>query len=79
MLDSEIEERWCAQPWAVLMHAFIQRAMLKSWMERREVSLRFFLEYVKLRSHHCNTHDIIIAPKRIKDESSCVYSETIDE
>jgi hypothetical protein len=42
MLDSEIEERWCAQPWAVLMHAFIQRAMLKSWMERREVSLRFF-------------------------------------
>jgi hypothetical protein len=31
MLDSGIEERWCAQPWVVLMHAFIQSAMLKSW------------------------------------------------
>jgi hypothetical protein len=31
MLDCGIEERWVAQPWVVLMQAFMVRAMLKSW------------------------------------------------
>jgi hypothetical protein len=40
MLDWGIEERWVAQPWVVLMHAFMVRLMLKSWM--REVSFRLY-------------------------------------
>ena len=31
MLDSGMEERWVAQPWTVLIQAFIVSAMLNSW------------------------------------------------
>ncbi len=31
MLDSGMEERWVAQPWSVLIQAFIVSAILNSW------------------------------------------------
>lgn len=40
MFDCGMEERCVAQPWTVLIQAFIVSAILKSW--KWEISLRFF-------------------------------------